>query len=75
VAYFVALLGLSWMVRLTPSARFECWSVVQIELQECNSIPAVKWPAEDMTLQSYERLIWPIREKIYNRAKILQRQG
>lgn len=51
------------MVHLTSSARFECWSVVQIELQDCNSIPAVRWPAEDMTLQSHERLIWPIPKK------------
>ena len=75
VTHSATSLGVSWMVLLMPSARFECWSVVQIELQDCNSRPAVRWPAEGITLQSYERLIWPIPKNIDSRAEILQRQS
>lgn len=56
-------------VHLTLSARFECWSVVQLELQDCNRIPAFRWAAEETTLQSYERLIWPIPKKVDSARK------
>jgi len=56
----------------TRCPRFERWSVVQLELGDCNTRPTVGLVVDETTFRRCRRLIWPMPKDNDSRAKILR---